>query len=494
MDLNRLSLKKALIGLKNKDFSAVELVESYLAQMEKFRNLNAYILELKEQALENAKLADKRIANNTARILEGVPIAVKDLFCTKGIRTTAGSKMLENFVPSYTATVVKNLQDKGAIMIGKTNLDEFAMGTTNISSYFGSVINPWRNKNDPKVDLVPGGSSGGSSASVAGFLSIAALGTDTGGSIRQPAAFTGTVGIKPTYGRCSRYGIIAFASSLDHAGVIARSVEDGAIILENMMGHDEKDSTSEKLPVPELSANISKDIDSFIKNMVVGIPKDLLVNPDLNPEILNNWKNVIELLEKQGVKIVDITLPHLPYAIQAYYIIAPAEASSNLAKYDGIKYGYRHDANNLEELYFMTRTNGFGKEVKRRIMLGTYVLSSGFKDAYYSKALKVKKLIIKDFQDAFSSVDAILLPSTPNEAFPINNKQSLVDAYLNDIFTAPANIAGLPALSLPTDLSKNGLPLSIQLITAKFNEEKLLKLAYTTEKLINKQFIPGGFA
>lgn len=489
MKLNHLTLKKTIAGLKNKDFSTVELVESYLTQMEKFRSLNAYVLELKEQALENAKLSDKRIANNTARILEGIPIAVKDLFCTKGIRTTSGSKMLENFVPSYTATVVKNLQDKGVIILGKTNLDEFAMGSTNTNSYFGPVINPWRNKNNPKADLVPGGSSGGSSASVAGFLSIAALGTDTGGSIRQPAAFTGTVGIKPTYGRCSRYGMIAFASSLDHAGVIARSVEDGAIILENMMGYDENDSTSENLPVPELSKNINNSV----KNVTIGIPKDLRENPDLNPEILNNWNNVIELLKKDGANIVDIVLPYLPYAIQVYYTIAPAEASSNLAKYDGIKYGYRYDANDLEELYFMTRTNGFGKEVKRRIMLGTCILSSEFKDAYF-KALKVKKLIIKDFQNAFSKVDAILLPSTPNEAFAINQQQSLIDTYLNDVFTSSANIAGLPALSLPTALSKNGLPLSIQLVTAKFNEEKLLQVAYNVEKLINKQFIPGGFA
>jgi aspartyl-tRNA(Asn)/glutamyl-tRNA(Gln) amidotransferase subunit A len=491
-DLTKLSISKALEGLKNKLFSASELVESHIKKAEEYKNLGSYITSTFEQAKVEAKLSDQRYQNGTARSLEGIPIAVKDLFCTKGVRTTAGSKMLANFIPTYESTVSQNVAANGTIMLGKTNMDEFAMGSSNTTSYFGNVINPWRAKGSD-VDLVPGGSSGGSAASVCSFTAMASLGSDTGGSIRQPASFTGTVGIKPTYGRCSRWGMIAFASSLDQAGVFTRTVLDSALMLEAMMSFDEKDSTSVKMTSPELASAITKTS----KGMRVGVPTDLMELEGVSDEIIKMWKDSIEVMKSEGAEIVDITLPNSKYALPVYYIVAPAEASSNLARYDGVRYGHRTDKTdlNLDEMYIHNRTEGFGDEVKRRIILGTHVLSSTQMDAYYLKAQKIRRLIANDFKAAYEKVDVILLPSTPTAAFGIKEIQdNPLTMYLNDIFTIPASLAGLPCMSVPSAITKAGLPIGMQLISPAFDEYNLLRAAGAIERGANNlNFIPRGF-
>lgn len=416
--------------------------------------------------MAQAAESDKKIAGGNAGLLEGVPIAVKDLFCTKGVHSQSCSNILKGFKPEYESTVTSNLFAAGAVMPGKTNMDEMAMGSANITSCYGVVKNPW-NK-----ELVAGGSSGGSAAAVAADIAIAALGSDTGGSIRQPAAFTGLVGMKPTYGRCSRWGMIAFASSLDQAGPIAKTVKDSALLLQAIAGYDKKDSTSTNLTVPDFAAACKTDI----KGKKIGIPKEYRVE-GTNQEIIDLWEKGIQLLKDAGAEIVEISLPHSKYALPTYYIIAPAEASSNLARYDGVRYGLRVDGNSLDEMYENTRAEGFGWEVKRRIMIGTYVLSAGYYDAYYKKAQRVRNLIAQDFAKAFEKVDAILTPTTPTEAFKIGEKQEdPITMYLNDLFTVAASLAGLPAMSLPIGLSKNGLPLGLQLITGALQEEKLFNI------------------
>jgi aspartyl-tRNA(Asn)/glutamyl-tRNA(Gln) amidotransferase subunit A len=491
-ELVKLSITSALEGLKGKKFTALELVDAHIKQAEKEKRLNIYITETFEQAREKAKQADKNYQDGKARALEGIPVAVKDLFCTNGVKTTAGSKMLANFVPTYESTISKNIADHGTIMIGKANMDEFAMGSSNMTSYFGNVINPWKAKNSSQ-DLVPGGSSGGSAAAVSGFTAMAALGSDTGGSIRQPAAFTGTFGVKPTYGRCSRWGMVAFSSSLDQAGVFTRSVVDSALMLQAMMGFDEKDSTSVNKQVPELLSACEKSI----KGMKIGIPVDLMDMEGVSPEIMKMWKDSIEMMKSQGAEIVDVKLPHAKYALPVYYVIAPAEASSNLSRYDGVRYGHRTEKTdlNLEEMYIATRSEGFGEEVKRRIMIGTYVLSSSQIEAYYLKAQKMRRLIANDFQEAYKKADVILLPSTPTAAFGIGEKQDdPIAMYVNDIFTIPASLAGLPCSSVPVALSEKGLPLGMQLIAPAFDEYNLLRASAGLERASrNIDFTPEGF-
>ena len=478
-DLTRLTIAEALRGLKNKDFTATELVKAYIKNMENGRKYNAYVTETIESALEQARIADERYANGTNRELEGIPLGIKDLFCTKNVRTTACSKILENFVPPYESTVTQKLLDAGAIFLGKLNMDEFAMGGSNENSCFGPAVNPW----SKDVPLVAGGSSGGSAAAVAANMCAGATGTDTGGSIRQPSAFCGVTGIKPTYGRLSRYGIIAFASSLDQAGPIAKDVRDCSILLKTMAGYDEKDSTSVNKEVPDYQKVLGQDI----KGLRIGIPAEY--RPEgLNPEIAAVWDKGIALLKEKGAEIVNISLPHTKYALPTYYIVAPAEASANLARYDGLRYGKRVEGKSLDEMYTNSRTAGFGKEVKRRIMIGTYVLSSGYYDAYYMKAQKVRRLIKQDFDRAFEKCDVILTPTSPVAAFPIGDKSMRKDPitmYLNDVFTISVNLAGLPGLSLPAGLSENGLPLGLQFIGKPFDEETLFKAAYQLEKSIN---------
>lgn len=487
--LIKLSIAEALEKLRLKEFSVEELVQAHLDQMSKFRDLNCFITELSENAIIAAKLSDENYSKGNTRPLEGIPIGIKDLFCSKGLKTTSGSKMLSNFIPTYESTVSNNILQKGAISLGKTNMDEYAMGSSNITSFFGPVISPW--KVDDK-DLVPGGSSGGSAAATAAFMAMASLGSDTGGSVRQPAAFTGIVGVKPTYGRCSRWGMISFASSLDQAGVFTRSVLDSALVLEAIMGFDPKDSTSSSHPVPALSNQVSKGV----KSMKIGIPEDLMSLPGISEDVLKMWQATADNLKNLGAEIKHIKLPHAKYALPTYYIIAPAEASSNLSKYDGVRFGHRTSAKNisLDELYELTRDEGFGTEVKRRIMIGTYVLSSGFFDAYYIKAQKMRRLISNDFTNAFNDVDAILIPTAPTEAFGINDIQDdPVTMYLNDIFTIPASLAGLPCMSVPSALSSNGLPLGMQIICKAFDEENLIRVAAEIERVVNFKFIPKGF-
>lgn len=491
-ELIKLSIHTTLKALKNKDFTATELVTAHIKQVQKHKNLNCFITETFEQALLQAEKSDKRYKNNTAKILDGIPIGIKDLFCTNGTRTTSASKMLKNFIPSYDSTVSKKILDQGAIMIGKTNMDEFAMGSSNTTSYFGPVINPWKKKND-NTELVPGGSSGGSAAAVSGNMVMAALGSDTGGSIRQPASFTGTVGIKPTYGRCSRYGMIAFASSLDQAGLFARNVQDAALVLESIMGFDKKDSTSIDMPVPELLSAVNKSI----KDMRIGVPMHLMEINGISSEIITMWENSIEILKSAGAQIVNIELPHSKYALATYYIIAPAEASSNLARYDGVKYGYRTEKTNisLDEMYIATRSEGFGEEVKRRILLGTYSLASEHMEACYIKAQKVRRLILNDFVNAYKKCEAILIPSTPTAAFGIKDKQdNPVAMYLNDTFTIPTSLAGLPCISVPAWLSHDGLPLGVQIVTPAFDEYNAIRIGSTIERAMTDiKFIPNGF-
>lgn len=475
-DLTKLTITEALKGLKEKKFSAVELTKEYLNKMESSRELNAYVLETPEKALEQAKAADEKYKNGTNGALEGIPLGIKDLFCTRGIRTTACSHIMDGFVPPYESTVTQKLLDAGAVFLGKLNMDEFAMGGSNETSFYGPAVNPW--SKDKK--LVAGGSSGGSAAAVAANICAAATGTDTGGSIRQPSAFCGVTGIKPTYGRCSRYGIIAFASSLDQAGPIAKDVRDCAVMLKNMAGHDVRDSTSAKAEVPDFEKFIGMDV----RGMKIGIPAEY--RPDgLNAEIAAVWDRGIEMLKARGADIVDISLPHTKYALATYYIIAPAEASSNLARYDGLRYGLRVPGEHLDNMYINSRTEGFGKEVKRRIMIGTYVLSAGYYDAYYLKAQKVRRLIRDDFVKAFEKCDVILTPTAPTPAFPIGDKSMLenpINMYLNDVFTVSVSLAGLPAMSLPAGLSAEGLPLGLQVIGKAFDEGSVFKTASALEE------------
>jgi len=468
------NLSEIIELIKKKEIKSEELAQLYIDEANKSKKLNSFITTCFDNTIKKAKEFDKKF--NTETLLPGIPLAVKDLFCTNGFKTTAGSKMLENFVPTYESTVTENLWKEGAILLGKLNCDEYAMGSSNETSYFGNVINPIAK------NTVPGGSSGGSASALAANLTPATIGTDTGGSIRQPASFTGTVGLKPTYGLCSRWGIVAFASSLDQAGPMTKSVKDCSIMLEAMAGFDIKDSTS----IDKKKENYSKNLKSDIKGLKIGIPKEYRVE-NMPKEIDELWNKGKSILKDLGANLIDITLPHTKYALPTYYIVAPAEASSNLARYDGVKYGYRSSqGKDLIEMYENTRSEGFGDEVKRRILIGTYVLSSGYYDAYYLKAQKVRQLIKKDFDENFAKVDAILTPSTPSSAFKIGEKtDDPISMYLNDIFTVPVNLAGLPAISIPAGLDKKGYPLGLQLIGKALDEQNILNIAYAFEKNCN---------
>ena len=473
-EITKKSLTEIVNLIKKKEIKSEEVTTSYIDNIKKDKKLNPFITNCNEQALEKAKKFDKNPKLDT--LLPGVPIAVKDLFCTKGVRTTAGSKMLENFIPSYESTITNNLWNEGAFLLGKLNCDEYAMGSSNETSFFGNVMNPIAE------NTVPGGSSGGSASALAADLTPVTIGTDTGGSIRQPASFTGTVGLKPTYGLCSRWGIVAFASSLDQAGPMTKTVSDCALMLEAMAGFDEKDSTS----INKKKESYSKNLTDNIKGLKIGIPKEYRVD-GMPKEIDQLWENGKKILKDSGAEIIDISLPNTKYALPTYYIVAPAEASSNLARYDGVKYGFRSSkGNNLIEMYENTRSEGFGDEVKRRILIGTYVLSSGYYDAYYIKAQKVRQLIKNDFDESFKTVDAILTPSTPSAAFKIaEKKDDPISMYLNDIFTVPVNLAGIPAISIPAGTDNNNYPLGLQLIGKPLDEQKLLNIAYAAEKKIN---------
>ena len=472
-----LTLASARALLRERKISAVELTKAHIAAVESIRPLNAFITETPDRALAQAAESDRKLADGSAGALEGLPIGIKDLFCTKDVLTTAASHILDFFKPPYESTVTAKLAEAGAVSLGKLNLDEFAMGSANITSYYGSVENPWkRNRDDAK--LVPGGSSGGSAAAVSSRAVLAATGTDTGGSIRQPASFCGIVGLKPTYGRCSRWGIIAFASSLDQAGPMTRTVEDAAIMLGVMAGHDPKDSTSAPVAVPDFAAALTGDI----RGLRIGIPREYRVD-GMPAEIDKLWEQGVQWLRDAGAIPVDISLPMTKYALATYYIIAPAEASANLARYDGVRFGLRVPGATLDELYENTRAEGFGAEVKRRILIGTYVLSHGYYDAYYLKAQKIRALIARDFDRAFEQVDAILTPTAPSAAFAIGEKMDdPVAMYLNDVFTVPVNLAGLPGLSLPAGLSADGLPLGLQVIGKAFDEETVLRVGGVLER------------
>ena len=480
-DLTRLTIAEARDKLKGREITSTELTEAYLGAIDAANGaLNAYVAVTADKARAMARKSDARLAANEAGALEGIPLGIKDLFATEGVHTQACSHILDKFEPRYESTVTQNLWNEGAVMLGKLNMDEFAMGSSNESSYYGPVKNPWRARNS-NLDLVPGGSSGGSATAVSAFLCAGATATDTGGSIRQPAAFTGTVGIKPTYGRCSRWGIVAFASSLDQAGPITRDVRDAAIMLKAMASVDDKDTTSVDRPVPDYEAALG----GSVKGMRVGIPKEYRVEgmPD---DIEELWQKGIDWLRDAGAEIVDISLPHTKYALPAYYIVAPAEASSNLARYDGVRYGLRVNGNDIIDMYEKTRSAGFGAEVKRRILIGTYVLSAGYYDAYYLRAQKVRTLIKKDFEDAFASgIDTILTPATPSSAFGIADQDMAADPvkmYLNDIFTVTVNMAGLPGIAVPAGLDGKGLPLGLQLIGRAFDEETLFRTAHVIEQ------------
>ncbi len=487
-DLTDLTLAEARDGLRAKQFSAVELTRAHVQAMEQARALNAYVLETPEKALAMAAASDARIAAGEAGPLEGLPVGVKDLFCTEGVRTTACSRILGEFIPGYESTVTAKLWADGAVMLGKLSNDEFAMGSSNETSCFGPVISPWR-RDGSDAAIVPGGSSGGSAAAVAAKLCLAATATDTGGSIRQPAAYTGTVGIKPTYGRCSRWGIIAYASSLDQAGPIARTVQDAAIMLKSMTGLDLKDTTSFDAPVPDFEAAVKRGV----KGLTIGIPKEYRA-PGMSAEIDALWERGAQWLRDAGANVVEVSLPHTQYALAAYYIIAPAEASSNLARYDGVRYGVRVDGKDIASMYENTRAAGFGREVKRRIMTGTYVLSAGYYDAYYVRAQKVRALIKRDFDAAFANgVDAILTPTTPSAAFGLGEKIAAdpVEMYLSDIFTVTVNLAGLPGISVPAGLDAQGLPLGLQLIGKPFDEETLFAAGEVIEQAAGR-FAPAA--
>ncbi|MGH7115289.1 MAG: Asp-tRNA(Asn)/Glu-tRNA(Gln) amidotransferase subunit GatA [Stellaceae bacterium] len=489
--LTTLTLDEARDGLLRKAFSARELTESYIAAVEAARPLNAFITETPEQALAMAEAADRRLAGDEGRPLDGIPIAVKDLYCTKGVLTTAGSHILDGFCPPYESTVTDRLWQAGAVMLGKANLDEFAMGSSSTTSFYGPVENPWRRRPDGHLGdnrpLVAGGSSGGSAAAVAARAALAATGTDTGGSIRQPASFCGIVGLKPTYGRCSRWGVVAFASSLDQPGPMTRTVRDAAILLRAMAGHDPKDSTSAPLPVPDYEAALTGDI----RGLRVGIPREYRAE-GMPVEIEALWQQGAAWLRDAGAEPVEISLPHTRYALPAYYIIAPAEASSNLARYDGVRFGLRVEGRNLDEMYELTRAAGFGAEVKRRVLIGTYVLSAGYYDAYYLKAQRVRALVAQDFTAAFERVDCVLAPTAPSAAFAIgDNSDDPVAMYLNDLFTVPASLAGLPAISVPAGLSADGLPLGLQIIGRAFDEEGVLRAAGVLESAAQFRHRPG---
>ena len=473
-DLTKKSLTELVNLIKKKEIKSEELTKSFISNINKDKKLNSFITKCNDTALDNAKNFDKYPKLET--LLPGIPIAVKDLFCTNGVKTTAGSKMLEKFIPNYESTITKNLWNEGAFLLGKLNCDEYAMGSSNETSYFGNVINPIAE------NTVPGGSSGGSASALAANLTPATIGTDTGGSIRQPASFTGTVGLKPTYGLCSRWGIVAFASSLDQAGPMTKNVKDCALLLEAIAGFDEKDSTS----INKKKEKYSKDLTKDIKGLKIGIPKEYRVE-GMSKEIDKLWENGKKILKDSGAQIIDVSLPNTKYALPTYYIVAPAEASSNLARYDGVKYGFRSSkGKNLIEMYENTRSEGFGDEVKRRILIGTYVLSSGYYDAYYLKAQKVRKLIKNDFDKVFNEVDAILTPSTPSSAFKIGEKKNdPISMYLNDIFTVPVNLAGIPAISIPAGHDNNKFPLGLQFIGKPLNEQKLLNIALAVEEKIN---------
>jgi aspartyl-tRNA(Asn)/glutamyl-tRNA(Gln) amidotransferase subunit A len=475
--LTELTLTAARDGLRAKTFSARELAQAHITAVAAARPLNAFLVETPERALAMAAAADARMAKGAALPLDGLPLAIKDLFCTEGVVTTAGSRILEGFTPPYEATVTAKLWQAGAVMLGKANMDEFAMGSSNTTSAFGPVENPWRRPGDNRP-LVPGGSSGGSAAAVAARVALAATGTDTGGSIRQPASFCGIVGMKPTYGRCSRWGIVAFASSLDQAGPMTRSVRDAAVMLEAMSGHDPKDSTSAPLPVPRFEAALTGDV----RGLKVGIPREYRVD-GMPAEIEALWQRGVDWLKSAGMEPVDISLPMTKYALPAYYIIAPAEASSNLARYDGVRFGRRVPGATLDEMYEKTRGEGFGAEVRRRILIGTYVLSAGYYDAYYLKAQRVRTLIARDFDAAFQRCDVILTPTAPSAAFAIGEKaDDPIAMYLNDVFTVPVNLAGLPGISVPAGLSGDGLPLGLQVIGRAFDEETMLRVAEIVER------------
>ena len=473
-DLTKKSLTEIVSLIKKKEIKSEEVTNLFIKNIENDKKLNSFITNCNEQAVKKAKIFDKNPKLDT--LLPGIPIAVKDLFCTEGVKTTAGSKMLDNFIPNYESTITKNLWNEGAFLLGKLNCDEYAMGSSNETSFFGNVMNP------VAENTVPGGSSGGSASALAADLTPTTIGTDTGGSIRQPASFTGTVGLKPTYGLCSRWGIVAFASSLDQAGPMTKTVEDCALMLEAMAGFDEKDSTS----INKKKENYSKNLTNNIKGLKIGIPKEYRVD-GMPKEIDKLWENGKKILKESGAEIIDISLPNTKYALPTYYIVAPAEASSNLARYDGVKYGFRSNkGTNLIEMYENTRSEGFGDEVKRRILIGTYVLSSGYYDAYYIKAQKVRQLIKNDFDESFKKVDAILTPSTPSAAFKIGEKKDdPISMYLNDIFTVPVNLAGIPAISIPAGTDNNNYPLGLQLIGKTLDEQKLLNIAFAVEKKIN---------
>jgi len=477
-DLTKLTLADAVDGLRTKQFSSEEITKAFLGEIEAANpTLNAYVEVTGEKALEQARASDDRIAKGKGGDLEGAPLGIKDLFCTEGVQTTAGSNMLRGFVPPYESTVTANLWRDGAVMLGKLNMDEFAMGSANETSAFGPVVNPWKAKGDD-AQLTPGGSSGGSAAAVAADLCLAATASDTGGSIRQPAAFTGTVGIKPTYGRASRFGMVAFASSLDQAGPITKTVKDSAILLKSMCSFDTKDSTSLDVPTPDWAASVGQSV----KGLRIGVPAEYVVD-GMPEEIKALWAQGVEWLKAAGCEIVEISLPHTKYALPTYYIVAPAEASSNLARYDGMRFGHRaEDFSSLDDLYAASRAEGFGKEVQRRLTIGAYVLSAGFYDAYYVRALKVRRRIAEDFDNVWGKVDAILTPSTPSAAFKLGDKQiDPLTMYLNDVFTVTTNLAGLPGISVPAGLDANGLPLGLQVIGKALDEETVFKVAGAIE-------------
>ena len=486
-DIISMTLAEARDAIRAKTISSRELTGAFVTAIEKARPLNAFITEAGDAALAAADAADKRIAAGSTGALEGLPLAIKDLFCTKGVKTTAASKILGNFIPPYESTVTQNLWDAGAIMLGKTNLDEFAMGSSNETSAFGPVFNPWR-ANNSNANLVPGGSSGGSSAAVAADLCLAATGTDTGGSIRQPAAITGRVGLKPTYGRCSRFGIVAFASSLDQAGPMTKTVRDAAIMLKTMASVDPRDSTSVDVPVPDYE----KLLDGGIKGLRVGIPREYRVE-GAAPEADALWDKGVEWMKAQGAEIVEVSLPHTKYALPTYYIVAPAECSSNLARYDGVKYGYRaSNARDITDLYERSRGEGFGAEVQRRILIGTYVLSAGYYDAYYSRAQKLRTLIKRDFELAFEKCDVMLTPATPGPAFGVGAKTTdPLEMYLQDVFTVTVNLAGLPGIAVPAGLTSTGLPMGLQLIGKAFDEATLLRAALAVETAADFKHSPA---
>ncbi len=485
--LTDLTLEQARDGLRARDFSARALTEAHLAAIEALNpRLNAYLTVTAELALQQADAADAALGAGKPGPLTGIPLAIKDLFCTQGVRTTAGSKILDPFIPPYESTVSGNLLRDGAVFLGKANMDEFAMGSSNMTSAYGPVENPWKRRQDNAAVLVPGGSSGGSAAAVSARLAMGATGTDTGGSIRQPASFCGIAGMKPSYGRCSRWGVIAFASSLDHPGPFGRTVSDCAILLRSMAGHDPKDSTSANVPVPDYEAACRRGV----KGLRIGVPREYRMD-GMPGDIERLWAQGLDWLRAAGAEVVDVSLPHTKYGLAAYYIVAPAEASSNLARYDGVRFGLREDGADLRDLYERTRAAGFGAEVRRRILIGTYVLSAGYYDAYYLKAQKVRALILKDFTDAFGQVDALVTPTAPSAAFAQgDNMDDPIKMYLNDVFTVPANMAGVPGMSVPAGLDANGLPLGLQVIGKPFDEETVFAVAAAIERAAGFTALP----